>query len=260
LIWIKDKYEILLDHGGRVFVAARKGRYVTAMFRDRTAAGTRLAERVSRLNAENPLVIALPRGGVPVGAAIARRLGAPLDVIVARKIGAPDQPELAIGAVAEAAGGDEDGGAAVTILNQRIIAQLGLSKRSVARLRAAKLDEVAERAARYRAGRPALAVEGRTVVLVDDGIATGATTEAALRALRRLQPRRIVLAVPVAPRETIEKLRFAADEVICLAQPEDFLAIGSFYDDFTQVEDAEVARLLAQLAPNAPGVAEPPID
>lgn len=222
-------------------------------FRDREEAGKRLAElvagRLSPAKDDDLLVLALPRGGVPLGAAIAARLGAPLDVIVARKIGAPGQPELAVGAVAEGAGA----GGEETVWNRRIIAELGLSEAGLRHLRSQKLREIAERAERYRAGKPALSAAGRSVVLVDDGIATGATTEAALQALRRQHPERIILAVPVAPRDTVRRLKGLADEVLCLTEPVDFLAIGAFYRDFTQVDDAEVIRLLARHRPAQSG-------
>jgi putative phosphoribosyl transferase len=235
------------------------------MFNNRREAGrrlaTRLAETLAPLQDAAPLVVlALPRGGVPVAAEIAARLDAPLDVIIARKIGAPWQPELAIGAVAEAgaeagAEGGKGEGAAETVWNRRIIGELGLREESLERRRAEKLQEVRQRAALYRAGRPAVALEGRDVILVDDGIATGATTEAALRALRRLRPRRIILAVPVAPEDTLARLRKLADEVVCLAQPADFYAIGAYYRDFTQVKDAEVIRDLSQYRPDQPEAA-----
>ncbi|WP_227010236.1 phosphoribosyltransferase [Pelagibius marinus] len=224
------------------------------MFRDRREAGERLAGHLAGTVASfedtaPPVVVALPRGGVPVAAAIAARLQAPLDVIIARKIGAPGQPELAIGAVAEGAGGE---GAEETVWNRRIIVDLGLREESLEQRRAEKLREVRERAALYRDGRPAVVLEGRSVILVDDGIATGATTEAALRALRRRRPRRIILAVPVAPEDTLARLRRLADDVVCLAQPADFYAIGAYYRDFTQVKDADVIRCLSQYRPDQP--------
>ncbi len=230
------------------------------VFNNRREAGRRLATRLAETlapfeDAAPPVVVALPRGGVPVAAEIAARLDAPLDVIIARKIGAPGQPELAIGAVAEAGDGPEDSagnGAAETVWNRRIIAELGLGEESLDRRRAEKLQEVRQRAALYRAGRPRLALDGRSVILVDDGIATGATTEAALRALRRLRPGRIILAVPVAPEDTVARLRKLADDVVCLAQPADFFAIGAYYRDFTQVNDAEVVRCLSQYRPDQP--------
>ena len=144
---------------------------------------------------------------------------------------------------------------AVTVLNEAIIAELGLSEARVTQLRAEKLRELAERVERYRAGRPRLPVEGRTVLVVDDGIATGATVEAAVQALRGLRAKRIVLAVPVAPPDTVARLRRLVDDTICLAEPENFMAIGSFYRDFEQVADAEVARLLARPAAQRSGPA-----
>jgi putative phosphoribosyl transferase len=227
------------------------------MFNNRREAGRRLATRLVETLAlpeagARPVVLALPRGGVPVAAAIAARLAAPLDVVIARKIGAPWQPELAIGAVAEAGEGE---GAGETVWNRRIIDELGLREENLERWRAEKLQEVRQRAALYRAGRPAVALDGRDVILVDDGIATGATTEAALRALRRLRPRRIILAVPVAPEDTLARLRRLADDVVCLAQPAGFYAIGAYYRDFTQVKDAEVIRYLSQYGPDQPEAA-----
>lgn len=226
------------------------------LFNNRREAGRRLAARLVEILAPAeaeapPAVVALPRGGVPLGAEIAARLGAPLDVIVSRKIGAPAQPELALGAVAEAGEGEAE-----TVWNRRIIAELGLTEAGLARQRAEELREVRARATRFRAGRPALDVGGRTVILVDDGIATGATTEAALRALRRRRPGRIILAVPVAPRDSVARLRGLADEVVCLAEPADFYAIGACYRDFTQVEDAEVIGLLSEHRRDRPEAAE----
>ncbi|GAB4355868.1 MAG: phosphoribosyltransferase [Kiloniellaceae bacterium] len=241
MIYLKDKPE---DRGQpeRLFWHGREGPTGMVIFRDRREAGKRLAKELEHYRGEKLLVLALPRGGVPVGAEIARRLAAPLDVVVARKIGAPGQPELAIGAVAQIG----ESGTPATVLNRDILRVLGLADGMVARLRQAQLQEVVQRAARFRAGLPPLAVDGRTVILVDDGIATGATVEAAIAALRPLAPRRIVVAVPVAPRDTLERLRGEADAVVCLSEPHDFLAIGAFYADFDQVEDAEVVRLLAE--------------
>lgn len=226
------------------------------LFNNRREAGRRLAARLVEIltpaEAEAPpAVVALPRGGVPLGAEIAARLDTPLDVIVSRKIGAPAQPELALGAVAEAGEGEAE-----TVWNRRIIAELGLTEAGLVQRRAAELQEVRARAARFRAGRPAVGIGGRTVILVDDGIATGATTEAALRALRRQRPGRIILAVPVAPRDSVARLRGLADEVVCLAEPADFYAIGAYYRDFTQVEDAEVIRLLSEHRRDRPEAAE----
>jgi putative phosphoribosyl transferase len=219
------------------------------MFRDRKEAGKRLAKRLEHLAEERPVVLALPRGGVPVAAEIARRLAAPLDLILARKIGAPDQPELAIGAVALWGDGTENAG---TVLNREIIAELQLPEAAVARLRAKTLRELAARAARYKTERPP-SVQGRCAILVDDGIATGATVEAALQMLRAQEPARVVLAVPVAAQDTAERLAALADEFVCLTAPRHFLAIGAFYADFTQVEDAEVSRLLAEAKARAAG-------
>jgi putative phosphoribosyl transferase len=211
-------------------------------FADRTEAGRLLAERLRHLAAEHPVVLALPRGGVPVGLEIARALQAPLDLVLVRKIGAPFQPELALGAVV-------DGDRPETVLNEEIVRALGVPESYLAEASARQLEEIERRRARYLAGRTRVPVEGRTAIVVDDGIATGATMEAALHATRRAKPRRLVLATPVAPPDTLERLRPETDEVVCLATPEFFPAIGAFYRDFRQVSDDEVVELLRRALP-----------
>lgn len=200
-------------------------------FRDRDDAGERLADAVvtAGLDLVDPVVLALPRGGVPVAAAVARRLGAPLDVFVARKVGAPGRPELGIGAVAE-------GGATVGV---------GPDEPAAALARA----ELARRVEAYRGDRSLPALAGRDVVLVDDGLATGVTAEAAILGVRRCQPRprRVILAVPVGAPDTVARLGAPglAHEVVCVHSPWNLRAVGEWYDDFTQTSDEEVRRLLA---------------
>jgi putative phosphoribosyl transferase len=207
------------------------------LFADRGEAGRRLAEGLMHLAGQSPVVLALPRGGVPVAFEIARALEAPLDVVLVRKIGAPFQPELALGAVV-------DGGRAETVLNDDLVRELQIPEGYIADESARQLEEIERRRELYLEGRAGVPVEGRTVIVVDDGIATGATMEAALHATRRANPKRLVLAVPVAPPDTIERLRPQADEVVCLATPRLFGAIGAFYDDFRQLTDEEVVGLL----------------
>jgi putative phosphoribosyl transferase len=219
------------------------------VFSDRSEAGRRLAERLVRFKAERPLVLALPRGGVPVGFEVAVSLDAPLDLILVRKIGAPFQPELAIGAVVD---GEHD----ETVLNRDLVAALQIAEGYVERERAKQLEEIERRRRLYAAGRPRIDARDRTAIVVDDGIATGATMEAALGAVRRAGPRRLVLAVPVAPPDTIERLRPQVDEVECLLIPDYLGAIGSFYADFRQLSDGEVVALLEQAAARAPGEGE----
>jgi putative phosphoribosyl transferase len=216
---------------------------VVMRFRDRAEAGERLASRLETLRAEHPIVIGLPRGGVPVAAAVARSLGAPLDVLVVRKLGHPRQPELGIGAIGE-------GGAVV--LNRDLVRRLGVPREAIQQVQAREEQELARRVARYRGDGRRVPVDGRTVVLVDDGLATGFTARAAVEVLRHLGARRIVLAVPVGPVDTIEELRTVADEVICLRSPSPFRSIGEWYVDFSQVGDGEVTDLLARAAPQAP--------
>jgi len=208
-----------------------------ALFTDRSEAGRVLARRLLRFKDERPVVLALPRGGVPVGFEVARALDAPLDLVLVRKIGAPFQPELAIGAVV-------DGSRSETVLNDEMLREFQIPKSYVAEQSARELQEIERRRELYLAGRARAPVEKHTAIVVDDGIATGATMEAALHATRRADPKRLVLATPVAPPDTIERLRAQADEVVCLATPRLFDAIGSFYDDFRQLSDEEVVDLL----------------
>jgi putative phosphoribosyl transferase len=208
-----------------------------ALFAHRSEAGRALARRLLRFKAERPVVLALPRGGVPVGFEVAHSLDAPLDLVLVRKIGAPFQPELAIGAVV-------DGGRPQTVLNEEMVREFQILGSYIAEQSARELEEIERRRELYLAGRARAPVEARTAIVVDDGIATGATMEAALHATRRADPKRLVLATPVAPPDTIERLRAQADEVVCLATPRLFDAIGSFYEDFRQLSDEEVVDLL----------------
>lgn len=215
-------------------------------FADRAEAGRSLAEELQQLGLERPVVLALPRGGVPVGFEIAAVLRAPLDLVLVRKIGAPGQPELAVGAVV-------DGSRPETVLNRDIVRHLGLSERWIEAESARQLEEIERRRRLYFEGRERAPVKGRTAIVVDDGIATGATMQAALHATRRADPKTLVLAVPVAPPDTLERLRRDCGRVVCLAAPEHFMAVGSFYEDFTQVDDETVRELLRRAArPEAP--------
>ena len=215
----------------------------TGRFTDRHDGGRELAERLRPLAAEDPVVLGLARGGVPVAYEVARALGAPLDVLVVRKIGAPGNPELGIGAIAE---GD------VRVLNQDLMRHLLVSaeelEAAVARARA----EVDTRVQSYRGGRPPIELKGRTAIVIDDGLATGGTARAALRAVRARQPRRLVLAVPVGSPESVESLREEADEVVCLLQPELMWAVGLWYEHFEPTSNAEITRLLAGDADDPP--------
>lgn len=214
------------------------------MFRDRKEAGERLAAELGRLFAKAPelappAVLALPRGGVPVAFEIARRLDAPLDLVMVRKIGVPMQPELAAGAVV-------DGDDPVLVLNEDVVAQAGVSEAELEQARRRELKEIERRRETYLGGRPPLPVTGRTAIVVDDGIATGATMRAAVRALRRRGADNLVVAVPVAPRDAIEDLRKEVDRVVCLELPRMFWAVGAYYQDFGQTGDEEVRRLLTE--------------
>ena len=210
---------------------------MTRGFRDRADAGAQLAHALERYRLEAPVVLALPRGGVPVGSEIARALGAPLDVIVVRKLGAPMEPELGIGAVAE--------GPAVIV--DRVIARLvGVDPVELIEQVQAELEEIRRRVDTFRGGRALSDIRDRIAILVDDGIATGGTMRAALRSLRRHHPARLVVAVPVGPPTTIAALRREVDEVVCLLQPDDLQAIGIWYDDFHQLDDSDVIRILRE--------------
>jgi predicted phosphoribosyltransferase len=205
------------------------------LFRDREDAGRRLAELLTRYRDEDPVVLALPRGGVPVGYEVARALNAPLDVFIARKLGAPHQPELGIGAVAQ------DG---TLVLNERVVEALGVSEEYVQRIAVEEIEEARRRLKLFRTDRREPEVRERTAILVDDGIATGVTTWAAIVALRQRNPRRLVLAVPVCAAQPAELLRQEVDELICLQAPSDLVAIGLWYRDFEQTSDEKVIELL----------------
>jgi predicted phosphoribosyltransferase/dienelactone hydrolase len=212
-------------------------------FRDRAEAGRFLGERLARdLRGDDAVVLGLPRGGVPVARQVARALGAPLDVFLVRKLGFPGQPELAMGALAS-------GG--IRVLNESIVRELRLDGALIDSVTAREAAELARREEAYRGDRPPPDLGGRTVVLVDDGLATGATMRAAAEAVRSRVPRRIVLAVPVAPPQAVEGLRDVADDVVVLLAPEPFQAVGLWYGDFREVPDDEVRRLLA-LPPERP--------
>ncbi|MEU6729141.1 phosphoribosyltransferase family protein [Nonomuraea wenchangensis] len=205
------------------------------LFADRAEAGRRLAERL--LDVHDPVVLALPRGGVAVAAPIARRLGVPLDVLVTRKIGYPRQPELGVGAVAE--GGEP-------VFDRTLLRRLGMTPESVADVVEQERRELARRVRVYRGDRPLPALAGREVIVVDDGLATGGTARAALRAVAAAGPARVTLAVPVGALSTVESLRHEADEVVALLTPVDFRAVGQWYVHFEQLSDADVLELLGQ--------------
>jgi putative phosphoribosyl transferase len=215
------------------------------VFRDRTEAGRDLADRLASLASEDPVVVGLPRGGVPVAFEVARALGAPLDVIVVRKLGVPFQPELGMGAVGEHG---------ARVIDEDLVRMAHVRPDELARIEARERAEVESRARRFRTGRPRVELAGRTVVVVDDGIATGGTVRAALLVARAQGARRVVLAVPVAPPDTVEALRSDADDVVCLETPTPFYAIGEWYRDFSQVPDERVIALLTEAA-SRPGVA-----
>jgi putative phosphoribosyl transferase len=212
------------------------------IFKDRKQAGELLAEEVARHGYADPVVFGLPRGGVPVAAEVAAKLKAPLDVILVRKIGAPTQPELAIGAVV-------DGATPEIVRNEELIRELGIPDEVVREEAQRQLEIIEARRKLWVAGRERVPVRGRTAIIVDDGIATGATVRASLHALKRQGSKRTVVATPVAPMQAVEALRQEADDVVCLETPEYFGAIGFFYLDFSQVSDAEVSRLLDSLSP-----------
>ncbi|MGW4228074.1 phosphoribosyltransferase family protein [Streptomyces sp. NPDC004980] len=213
-------------------------------FTDRTDAGRRLAGALGHLRPRDPVVLGLPRGGVPVAFEVARALGAPLDVIVVRKLGVPYHPELGFGAIGE-------GG--VRVISDEIVRHAGVREKDLVSVERAEEAELLRRARTYREGRPRLPLTGRAVVVVDDGIATGATARAACRVVRALGAAHVVLAVPVASPDVVERLRADVDEVVCLSTPSLFSAVGEWYRDFSQTSDEEVVALLAR----APGGGAP---
>jgi putative phosphoribosyl transferase len=209
-------------------------------FRDRAEAGRALGRTLSHYaGRDDVVVLALPRGGVPVGYEVAKELGAPLDVFLVRKLGVPGHEELAMGAIAS-------GG--VLVLDERVLRWLGINEDQIQATLARELDELRRREAAYRDGRPLPELKEKTVILVDDGLATGASMQAAARAVRRHEPARIVIAVPVASRATCDQFKDEVDEVVCAVTPEPFYAVGNWYEDFTQTTDDEVRELLERAA------------
>ena len=206
------------------------------IFADRVDAGNRLAEAIERFVADPTVVLAIPRGGVVVGEVVARALGAPLDVVVPRKIGAPSNPELGIGAIAPG----------VRVLDPRMIELLGVTEDYLEREIETQEREIERRERTYRGERPPLDVRGKIAIVVDDGVATGGTAIAALRWARAAGAKRVVLAVPVAPRRALDRLRDEADEVVVLSAPEPFSAVGEWYRSFRQTSDREVVDALAR--------------
>jgi putative phosphoribosyl transferase len=214
-----------------------------ARFADRREAGRRLAERLLGERAENPVVVALPRGGVPVAREIASALEAPLEVLAVRKLGAPNNPEYGIGAVAEGGTG---------VIDAEAVSILGISTKAVDSILARETAELRRRVVAYRGDRPPLDLRDRTVIVVDDGVATGLTDTAALRAVRRQNPRRVILAVPVCAPDSARRLREETDEMICLWTPALLYGVGQWYRDFSQVSDDEVIETLRSFG-SAPG-------
>ena len=208
------------------------------MFENRTDAGRRIAEVIAERGYGETIVYALPRGGVPIALEIGRRLGAPVDLVLVRKIGAPWQPELSVAAVV-------DGERPEVVIDEAMLGMPGVDQEYIETQTHLALLEIARRRALYLKGREPRSIGGATAIVVDDGIATGTTVRAALKALRRKGPKRLILAVPVAPADTCRALRAEVDDLVCLAQPEPFRAIGLHYDDFHQLDDAEVMQALA---------------
>jgi predicted phosphoribosyltransferase len=219
-------------------------------FKDRVDAGRRLAAALKKHKASRPVILALPRGGVPVAAEIAGALDAPLDLLLVRKIGAPMQPELAMGAVT-------DGMEPLVVRNEDVIRLTGTEEYEFQAVCNAELAEIERRRRQYLGDRARVDVAGRTSIVVDDGIATGATTRAALRAVRMRKPKRLILAVPVAPTESLAAMREEADEVVCLEDHMSFGAIGFYYQDFRQVSDADVTAILKRFPVPKPDQQQP---
>ena len=207
------------------------------MFRDRSEAGGALADRLDEMTLTDPVVLALPRGGLPVAVPVAERLGAPLDLLLVRKIGTPGHEELAAGAVV-------DGDVHQVVFNSHVLSMLRMTEDDFREKVAAKLAEIDERRTRYLGDAVPVPVEGRTAVVVDDGIATGATVKAALRGLRLRNPKAIILAVPVAPRDSLIEIAPLVDEIVCLEVPEPFNAVGAHYQHFDQVDDMQVVSMM----------------
>lgn len=208
-------------------------------FANRTEAGRQLAGRLMHLKASRPLILALPRGGVPVAFEIAQALGAELDLIMVRKLGAPGHPEFGIGAIV-------DGDPPQVVLNEGTMGLLGPGSDYLEQEKARQLNELERRRKAYLGSRPKPQIAGRTIVIVDDGVATGATISAAIRGVRQAGPARLVLAVPVAPRDTAARLEAICDELVILERPDPFYAVGQHYRDFSQTSDEEVIRLLGK--------------
>jgi predicted phosphoribosyltransferase len=206
------------------------------LFSDRVEAGHALGDALAEYKEQHPVVLGIPRGGVPVAAAVARDLGGELDVIVAHKLGAPYQPELAIGAVTANGG---------RYLNEEIIAELGVRRDYLEDETAHQMEQAQRRETLFRGANHHIALKDRTVIVTDDGLATGATMRAALRSVRLRSPKRTIVAVPVGPVDTCRAMRAEADEVVCLHQPEPFLAVGYYYRDFKPVPDEQVSEILA---------------
>ena len=229
----------------RNWLPERNAMTASRLFADRRAAGRTLAKRLVQLGLRDPVVLAMPRGGVPVAVEIARALGAPLDLVFVRKIGVPFQPELAVAAVV-------DGGEPLIIINDDIMTGAAVTQAFINEQAKSKLAEIECRRRAYLAGRAHVPLEGRVLILVDDGIATGASVRAALAALRRKMPKRLVLAVPVAPADILDDLGTRVDEIVCLRKPKAFYAVGHHYIDFHQILDDEVVRLLNEGGANRP--------
>ena len=208
-------------------------------FKDRSDAGRRLATALAGYKDQRPVILALPRGGVPVATEIAAKLEAPLDLVLVRKIGVPSRPELAMGAVV-------DGGSPVVVRNEEVIGLVGIDERRFNAARDRELAEIERRRQCYLGDRPRVNITDRVAIVVDDGVATGATTRAALRSVAARKPSKLVLAVPLGPAEVVTALRREVDDLVCLEAYEHFYALGSHYDDFRQVSDDEVRRLLCR--------------
>ncbi|HAM49548.1 MAG TPA: phosphoribosyltransferase [Nitrospiraceae bacterium] len=208
------------------------------MFKNRRDAGVQLAEKLRHYEArKGVLVLALPRGGAVTALEIARAIGAPLDVLIVRKMGFPGQEELAIGAVSETG---------AVVLNQRVLVRGNISKKYIEEEISSQKEEIARRRSLYRGGKRLEKLDSKTVILVDDGVATGATMKAAIATIKEDNVERLVVAIPVSPPETADELRAISDEFVCLYAPSDFMAVGNYYEDFTQVSDEEVAKILEE--------------